>query len=291
MTVDQIVNFLVTITVVEMMVAVGLGVTFADLARVARDWRLVVRGVIVNYVCVPVATAALLLLMEPHPMVAAGFLILAVCPGAPYGPPLTALAKGSTMVAVGLMALLAGSSAIIAPILLRCLFKFTATAATEISTLHIVAILLTTQLLPLCGGMAIRQWRPTTAHRLQRPANRVSKVLNLLLMGTVLLSQFRLLAEIRLGGIFAMVVLLMASLSAGWLLGHPGVATQKAMAITTSLRNVAVGLVIATNMFAGTAAITAIVAYGLVSLLGTLAFAIVLGAATRSSPKMIQLSQ
>ncbi|MBA2117686.1 prepilin peptidase [Bremerella alba] len=44
-----------------------------------------------------------LVLFQPHPMVAAGFLLFSVCPGAPYGPPFTAIAKVDTLVSVGLM--------------------------------------------------------------------------------------------------------------------------------------------------------------------------------------------
>src|SRR5438876_7727765 len=121
MTMDRLINLLVSITLFEMMVAIGLGVTFADLVGVARNWRLLTRAALANYVCVPAATVGLLLLFDAHPMVAAGFLILGACPGAPYGPPLTALAKGHVPTAVGFMVLLAGSSAILAPILLYLL--------------------------------------------------------------------------------------------------------------------------------------------------------------------------
>ena len=121
MTTDRLINILVTITLIEMMAAIGLGVKFSDLAGVARDWRLVGRAAIANYICVPAATIGLLLLFDSHPMVAAGFLILAVCPGAPYGPPFTGLAKGNVAVSVGLMVILAGSSALLAPVLLQLL--------------------------------------------------------------------------------------------------------------------------------------------------------------------------
>src|SRR5262245_45265784 len=100
---DQLINVLVTITLIEMMVAMGLGVTLVDLAGVAGNWRLVARAALANYLCVPAATVGLLVLFDAQPMVAAGFLILAVCPGAPYGPPFTAIAKGNVPVAVGLM--------------------------------------------------------------------------------------------------------------------------------------------------------------------------------------------
>jgi BASS family bile acid:Na+ symporter len=86
MNMDQLVNLLVTVTLIEMMVAIGLGVALADLIDVACNWRLVTRAVLANYICIPAATVGLLFLFDAHPMIAVGFLILAVCPGAPYGP-------------------------------------------------------------------------------------------------------------------------------------------------------------------------------------------------------------
>jgi Sodium Bile acid symporter family len=82
MAIDQLINILVTITLIEMMTVIGLGVTFADIGGVARNWSLLVRAAIANYFCVHVATVGLLLLFRAPPMVAAGFLLVAVCPGA-----------------------------------------------------------------------------------------------------------------------------------------------------------------------------------------------------------------
>jgi BASS family bile acid:Na+ symporter len=291
MTVDQIINLLVTVTLIEMMVAVGLGVTFADLARVVRDWRLVIRGALANYVCVPAATVGLLLLMKPHPAVAAGFLILAVCPGAPYGPPITAVANGNVCVAAGLMVILAGSSAVLAPILLRYLLPLMAgSESTQLDSTRLVLTLLATQLLPLSIGVAIRRWRPTLADRLHWPANVVSKLLNACLLATILILHFQLLTEIRPRGIAAMISLLTVSIAAGWLFSRADLDARKAMAITTALRNVGVGLVIASGMFSGTAAVTAVVAFGLVSLFGTLGFARLIGAVGPATPA-IQVSK
>src|SRR5436190_6204258 len=121
MTMDRLINILVTLTLIEMMISIGLGVSVTELSRVARDRRLLVMAIIANYVCVPAATVGLLWLFQARPMVCAGFLIAAVCPGAPYAAPFTSMAKGNTAVAVGLMVVLAGSSAILAPLLLRLL--------------------------------------------------------------------------------------------------------------------------------------------------------------------------
>jgi bile acid:Na+ symporter, BASS family len=121
MSLDRAVNILVTITLIEMMVLVGLRVRFAELAQTVRNWRLVARAAVANYVLVPAVAIALLMLFHVGAMVAAGFLVLAVCPGAPYGPPFAAIARANVPVAVGLMAILAGTSTIISPALLHVL--------------------------------------------------------------------------------------------------------------------------------------------------------------------------
>ena len=54
-----------------------------------------------------------------------------------------------------------------------------------------------TQFVPLCVGLAVRQWCPILADRLQHPANLVCKVLNLVTVGLILVAQFRMLTAIR----------------------------------------------------------------------------------------------
>jgi BASS family bile acid:Na+ symporter len=82
MSVDRLINLLVAVTLMEMMVTVGLRVTFGELVETARNWRLVTRAALANYVLVPAVAIALLLLFQAPPLVVAGFLVLAVCPGA-----------------------------------------------------------------------------------------------------------------------------------------------------------------------------------------------------------------
>jgi BASS family bile acid:Na+ symporter len=283
MTIDQFVNVLVTIMLIEMMVAVGLSVSLAELMSVARNWRLVFQAGLANYVCVPVVTVGLLMLFHPvDPLVSAGFLILAVCPGAPFGPPCAKIARANVAVAVGLMVILAGSSALAAPLLLRFLLPWLAGDETlQVDAAKIVGTLLLTQLVPLCAGLGLRYWRPGLAERLQMPANQISAVLGLSTIGIILAIQFRLLIEIGLHGWAGMSALLIASVVSGWLLGGPGSDNRKAMALTTSLRNVGVGLVIAAGNFAGTAAVTAALAYGIFEIVGSLVLAL---AWSRSGP-------
>jgi len=263
-TINKITNVLAMITLIQLMVTIGLGVAVREVWVVAADRALLFRAAAANYVLVPAVVVGLLLLFRAPPMVAVGFLIPAVCPGAPYGPPLTAIARGNVAMAVGLMVLLAGSSAILAPLVLGFLLPLMATGEPlRIDVGKLVATLAVTQILPLCVGLYVFHRKPVIAGRLKRPMARVSTLLNLTLLGVIIGFQFRMLAEIRLVGYIGMLTLLAATALAGWSLGGPGSANRKSMTLSTSIRNVGLSLVIVTGSFAGTAAVTATTAYGL----------------------------
>jgi bile acid:Na+ symporter, BASS family len=281
MTAVGFIKFLVPIVLIEMMVAIGLGVTLAELAAVARNRRLVTKAALANYLCVPALTVGLLLLFQPaDPMAAAGFLILAVCPGAPFAPGCTKLAKGNVAASVGLMVVLAGSSALAAPLLLHFLLPLiSGSAPLHVDAAKIIVTLLATQLAPLCLGLGVRHWLPGLANRLRRPANILSAILNLATFALVLVVYAPLMAVIRQRGYVGMLALLVGSWAAGWMLGGPGSDDRRALALTTSLRNVGVGLVIATSNFGGTAAVTAVMAYGIFEIVGSLLLALAWGRA------------
>jgi BASS family bile acid:Na+ symporter len=264
MTSDDFIKLLATVTLFEMMVAVGLSATFAEVAGVARNGMLVTRAVLANYVLVPAAAVALLWLFRANPQPAVGFLILAVCPGAPYGPPFTGLAKGNVVVAVGLMVILAASSALLAPLLLSFLLpRVTGNDSLTVDAGNLVATLLLAQLLPLGIGLGVRQWRPSLADRLKQPANMLSTLLNLTLLVTIVSVQHPLLVNIPLLAFAGMLALVAATLAIGWLLAEPGEGNRKTLAVTTAVRNAGVALVIASSSFPGTEAVLAATAYGL----------------------------
>jgi BASS family bile acid:Na+ symporter len=275
MSLDRLINLLVTVTLIEMMVLTGLRVTFGELAQVVGNLRLVTRAAVANYLLVPAFAVLLLVMFEAAPMIAAGFLVLAVCPGAPFGPLFAGIARANVPEAVGLMVILAGSSAILSPLLLTVLMPWLAGGSVaRIDPAGMVGALLATQLLPLLVGLLVKHWRPHVADRLAGPLELVSKVLNLGVVGLILASQFQMLADIRLRGFAGMLWLLGGSLLIGWLAGASNRDSRRTMALTTALRNVGVGLVIVTGNFAGTPAVSAALAYGIVEVLGSLLVAL-----------------
>jgi len=276
MSLDQVISLLVAVTLIEMSFATGLGVRLADVVGAAKNGQQLLGAGLANYVAVPAAAVTLILLVDADPLVAAGILILAVCPGAPYGPPLTALARGTTATSVGLMVILAGSSVVLAPLLLSVLLPLTTGGANlHVDPLGMLAAIMVIQLLPLCCGLAVSHWRPALAERWRSPMIAISKILNAATLALILISQFpQLLDVVRPGGIIGMLILLGVSLGAGWIAGGPGSGDRKAVALTTAIRNVGLGLVITAGAFAGTPAATAVLVYGLVQLLGSFLLAL-----------------
>ena len=278
MSLDRLINILVTITIIEMMMLIGLQVTFNELLHTARNWRLVVRAAVANYLLVPGVAIVLLVLFDAPAMVAAGFLVLAVCPGAPFGPPFAGIARANVPAAVGLMAILAGSSAIISPILLYVLLPLVfGDDVLRIDLFGMLTVLLGAQLLPLLLGLLVKHRISQFADRVVGRFELVSKILGLCVAGLILGTQFHMLMEIRLRGFVGMLMLLAASLIIGWLAGGSGSDQRRTMALTTALRNIGVGLVIVTGNFAGTPAVSAAMAYGIVEVLGSLLLALCWG--------------
>jgi bile acid:Na+ symporter, BASS family len=284
--IPSLINLLNVTALVTIMLSMGMQVRFEAVVASARRTRLLVLGLLANYVLVPAVTLGLLFLFQTNPLVSVGFLILAVCPGAPLGPPFTGVARGDVPWSIGMMVILAGLSAILSPVLLSVLLaRMAPEGDLHIDYLVIVRTLLITQMLPLALGLGIHHGTPGLTRWIAKPVSGLGNALLLALVGLIVVTQYETLAAIQLRAWTGMSLLLMASLGIGWLCGGPDRATRKAMAVTTATRNAAVGLVIATSNFANTPAVTAVVAYGLISTVCALAVALLFGKFAAIEPK------
>lgn len=265
-----VVNLLTLAGLVAIMLSMGFKVTFEEVAASIKKPRLVVMGLVSNFVLVPAVTIGLLYVFRPDPLVSVGFLILAVCPGAP-------VARGDVPYATGQMVILAGLSAVFSPALLSLLLaRLLSTSDLRIDYLAIVRTLLVSQILPLAVGLGIHHWAPKLTSRIAKPVGLLANLLLLAVVALVLIREYKSLATIRLRGWLGMFLLLAASLAIGWLCGGPDQARRKALAVTTGARNAAVALVIVSTNFAETGAVPAVVAYAFVSIFAALGCALLL---------------
>jgi BASS family bile acid:Na+ symporter len=274
---DRIVSLLTSASLIAIMVSMGLKVSLTEVWSSLRQWRVLVLGLIANFVLVPAATLSLLRLFGAGPLVSIGFFILAVSPGAPVGPPVTAIARGNVPFAVALMIVLSVLSAFLSPALLSMFAPWIApTSDLHVDYLAIVKTLLVMQLAPLAVGLALNRWAPNLGKRIAGPVGWIANVLLIALIVAIVVTQFDLLAAIRLRAWAGMTVLLIVSFAIGWLCGGSNRDSRAAMAVTTASRNVAVGLLIAGKNLPDSPALVAVVAFGLYCIVGTLAFAMLI---------------
>jgi BASS family bile acid:Na+ symporter len=139
------------------------------------------------------------------------------------------------------------------------------------------------QLVPLGVGLAVHQWSPILATRLRNPANLHWRALGLVAVCSILAVQFRMLKAIRPASFAGTLALLIASHASVWSAGVSDRGSRKAVTLGTSLRNVGVGLVIATGSFAGTPAVSAALPYGIIEIVGTVLLALMRGRSTATS--------
>jgi BASS family bile acid:Na+ symporter len=266
-----------------MMFAMGLRLSFRKITRPLRaePW-LVARSFAANYLVVPLITILLLRAFGASTMTSAGLMILAVSPAAPYGPPFTVIARGNLALATALMVVLAASSALLAPLLLHLLLPLVpgANLAIRIDPVRLTAILFLVQLLPLCLGLAVGQWKPALSARLQKPATFVSKILNMIMITAIALLQFRVILQTAMNDVLLMLLLVPAGILAGWLLGWPGRKNRVTASIITGMRNMSLAMGIAATSFPGSPVLSTILTYSFVAGTGMLAYAF---AARRSS--------
>jgi BASS family bile acid:Na+ symporter len=273
MTLLELTRHLISFVLIVNTMSMGFQVSLVDVVQSLRHPGRISLWVLANFVLMPVATLALLRAFDASPMVSAGFFVLAACAGAPAGPRLAAKARADVPAAVAQMFFLGTLSAVLSPLLLTCGLPHLMDAGdlVPIEPVVIIRVLLVVQILPLAAGLGLHAWVPWLTTRIERPVRILGTLALLSVLVLIIAREFDHLAAIRMRGWLAMSLLLVISLATGWLCGGRDETARRTLALTTASRNSPVALVIVSQSFSGTPALTAVVAYTLVCMVGALA--------------------
>jgi bile acid:Na+ symporter, BASS family len=243
--------------VLAMAITAGLKVRVDELVSALKRTRLIVVGLVASFIVMPLITVILLHVFHAPPMVAAGFLIVSVCAGAPFAVPGTTIAKGDVPYAIGLMVVSAALSVVLAPLLLSLLLaRLPGAGSLTIDYVGIAETLLFSQIIPLGLALAFHSWKPALAARFAKPAEMIQDSLVVAVVVCGLVAQFDQLAKFSLWAFGGLLLLVLIGTIVGWVLGGPDKATRKALAFSTPQRNTGIAMVIAAANFAGTPAVT-----------------------------------
>jgi BASS family bile acid:Na+ symporter len=225
--------------------ALGLRATMRDATYLLRRPRALIHALVsINGIMVVLAVA-LVLLFELRPAVRLLLVALALSPVPPILPRRALKAGGVAEYTIGLLVAAALASIVLIPLTLETLQRVFAIPL-GMSMLSIAALAVTTILLPLTIGMALRKLLPSLAARAAHPLS--TGAFALLVVGFLLMlfgSRGAILSLIGKGTIAAFVAFTLLGLAVGHLLGRQEGDSRRVLALATATRHPGVALAIA----------------------------------------------
>lgn len=237
------------VSVVTTVFGFALDATWNDLLYLVRRPGLLIRSLLSVFVIMPVLVLLLVRWFDFRPTTEIVVIALAISPVPPLLPMKQTKAGGSVSYGLGLMMILALVSIVAIPGILAILDFFSATRLT-MRPAAVARIVLTSTVLPLLAGSALRVLRPALADRLARPVGLIAKILLpiavLILLAAVASSMWALVGT---GTIVVMAAFSVIGLVLGHLLGGPDPAHAVVLGLSTACRHPALAFAIATANF------------------------------------------
>lgn len=246
------------ILLVALMLHTGLQVNREHLQAVLKNYGLLGRAFLANFILVPIYGVLIARAFHLNPVVATGVLLMAISPGVPFVVLSGGRKKGGSLgLAVSLAFLMPAISIITVPITAHFVLP-----GSQIESRSIIASLFVFQLVPLLLGMFVNDRAPQAASRLQRPVGLVVLVAIILILALlapkIVSSIGSVYGSLR---ILAILVIVLLSAVTGWLLAIDHPQYRRTLAVGTTLRNIGLAAVIATTTFAGTEVAAAVLTY------------------------------
>ncbi|MFN9620047.1 MAG: bile acid:sodium symporter family protein [Synechococcaceae cyanobacterium] len=254
------------------MLGMGLGLVPEDFGKITRDPKAVLVGTACQIVLLPLIGLLITTLVPMQPEIAAGLMVLAVCPGGPSSNLITYLARGDVALSVALTAVSSLISVVTIPLLANMVLQHFLGASVAVALpigRTMLQILLVT-LLPVAIGMAIRGQFPESAQRLERQVSKLALGLLALIIVLLLVKEGGKLSGFLLqAGVGALLLNLLAAsagFGAGRVLRLP-LAQQICIAIEVGIQNGTLAIAITAGLLNNTdmaipAAVYSLLMYG-----------------------------
>lgn len=165
--------WVLNIALAIVMFGVALGVTINDFKELFKQPKVVLLGILSQFVLLPFVTYLFILCIKPQASIALGMMMVAACPGGNISNFMTHLAKGNTALSVSLTAFATFLAMVLTPINFQFygnLYEPTAQLLenVELNFLDLVQLVLLILGVPLVLGMTLRSKMPELAQKLSK---------------------------------------------------------------------------------------------------------------------------
>ena len=165
--------WVLNIALAVVMFGVALSITINDFKVLLRQPKLILIGILSQFILLPLLTFLLITIINPLPSIALGMMMVAACPGGNISNFMTHLAKGNTALSVSLTAFATFLAIIMTPFNFQFygnLYEPTAQIlqSVELKPLDLVKIVTLILGIPLVLGMFLRSKKPQIAIKLSK---------------------------------------------------------------------------------------------------------------------------
>src|SRR5215468_646239 len=255
--------------VLSSMLSMGLSLTVEQILAPLRNYRLIILGLLANFVLMPFAAFGIAKLLRLDEPLAIALLLLGTASGAPFLPLLARISKGNLAFSVGLMVLLMVVTVAYMPLVLPLFLE-----GVSVDPLKIGRSLVFLMMLPLAIGLLVKARASGLAAKVQPSLGRLSIISLVLLIALLLITNMQnVLSLYGTRGVLASILFIAAGSGIGWLLGGPQSDTRGVMSLGTAQRNIAAALVVGGQNFSDPKVIVMVVVVAIVGLLLLMPFA------------------
>ena len=251
--------WVLNIALAIVMFGVALGIKIHDFKQLLKTPKLLIVGILSQFILLPLLTFILVVLIKPQPSIALGMIMVAACPGGNISNFMTHLAKGNTALSVSLTAFATLIAVFMTPFNFQyygSLYKPTATilkdvALNPIELLKLVVLILG---IPLVLGMFFR-------FKNEQLANKLSKILkpfSIIIFALIVVVAFFNNIDVFNRYIDYVLILGITHNALAILLGFVvaklfklSFVNQKTLAVETGIQNSGLGLLLIFTFFEG----------------------------------------
>ena len=251
--------WVLNIALAVVMFGVALGITLDDFKQLLKQPKLVLIGVLCQFVLLPLVTFLLVVLIKPQPSIALGMFMVAACPGGNISNFMTHLAKGNTALSVSLTAFATFLAVFMTPFnfyFYSELYQPTTQIlkTVEINSFELVKLVILILGVPLVFGMLFRFKFDALALKLSK----LLKPLSIIVFAAIVIIAFSKNIDVFNAYIHHVLVIGITHNIIALLLGffvaklfRLSLKNQKTLAIETGIQNSGLGLLLIFSFFNG----------------------------------------
>ena len=251
--------WVLNIALAIVMFGVSLGISVEDFKRLLKEPKLVLIGILSQFILLPFFTFLLIMVVKPQPSIALGMIMVAACPGGNISNFMTHLAKGNTALSVSLTAFATFLAMFMTPFNFEFYGNLYAPTAellknVQVAPFELVKLVLLILGVPLVLGMWLRNKNEILANKISKFLRPFSIILFVVIVIIAFANNLEVFNKyvhhvLALGILHNMLAILLGFMVAK-LFGLSFI-NQKTLAIETGIQNSGLGLLLIFTFFNG----------------------------------------